>query len=72
MYNAAPMEMQVDQLERELKTASPEKRLRLQPEFGKVLKQLEIAGSVVPARLRNLHDQLLDEAIEDRFDNLPI
>lgn len=72
MHNAAPMEIQVTELEQELLVASPERRLRLQPEFGKVLKQLEIAGGAIPARLRNLHDQLLDEAIEARFDNLPI
>ena len=72
MYHGAPLVSHADQLAQEIKLASPETRLKMQPELGKVLQELEQAGTVVPARLRNLHEQLLEEAIEAQFDNLPI
>ena len=72
MYHSAPMVSHADQLAQEIRTSSPERRLELQPAFGRVLQELEQTGTVVPARLRNLHEQLLEEAIEARFDNLPI
>lgn len=72
MYHSAPLVSHADQLAREIKLASAETRLRMQPELGRVLQELEQAGTAVPARLRNLHEQLLEEAIEAQFDNLPI
>lgn len=72
MYHSAPLVSHADQLAQEIKRASAESRLRMQPELGKVLQELELAGTSVPARLRNLHEQLLEEAIEARFDNLPV
>ncbi len=72
MRHAAPMVTQADKLASEIRAATPDLRLRLQPKFGRVLQDLELAGTSVPARLRNLHEQLLEEAIEARFDNLPV
>lgn len=72
MYHEATMVSHADALAQEIRAASSERRLELQPEFGRVLQELEQAGTNVPARLRNLHEQLLEEAIEARFDNLPI
>lgn len=72
MFHAAPLQSHADQLAKEIRHASPETRLRLQPELGRLLQELEQAGTTVPARLRNLHEQLLEEAIEAQFDNLPI
>ncbi len=60
------------QLEARIIAASAAKRLELQPQFNRVLERLARNGEHVPARLRNLNAVLLDEAIEDRFDNLPI
>lgn len=72
MYHSAPLVSQADHLAHEIRRASSSTRLRMQPEFGRVLQELEQAGTAVPARLRNLHEQLLEEAIEAQFDNLPI
>lgn len=72
MYHSAPVFSHADDLARQIKEANASARLRLQPQFGRVLQELEQAGTRVPARLRNLHEQLLEEAIEARFDNLPI
>ena len=60
------------QLEAAIVSASASKRLELQPQFDRVLQRLAREGHHIPARLRNLNAVLLDEAIEDRFDNLPV
>lgn len=72
MYVSAPLVSHADEMAMEIREASSEMRLKLQPQFGRVLQELELAGTSVPARLRNLHEQLLEEAIEAQFDNLPI
>ncbi len=72
MYHSAPLVSHADQLALQIRQASSETRLKLQPELGQVLQELEQAGTAVPARLRNLHELLLEEAIEAQFDNLPI
>jgi len=72
MFHSAPLVSHADQLAKDIRNAPPEVRLQMQPDFGKVLQELEQAGTEVPARLRNLHEQLLEEAIEAQFDNLPI
>ena len=60
------------QLEASITGASAAKRLELQPQLSRVLERLSRDGVHVPARLRNLNAVLLDEAIESRFDNLPV
>lgn len=72
MYHSAPLVSHADELATEIRDASPDRRLQLEPHFGRVLQELDRAGTLVPARLRNLHEQLLEEAIEAKFDNLPI
>lgn len=52
-------------------TGYPE-RLRLQPEFSKVLARLRAEGARVPTHLSNLDEILTDEAIEAQFDNMPV
>ena len=60
------------QLEAQIAAASAAKRIELQPELNRILEKLAREGEHVPARLRNLNAVLLDEAIEQRFDNLPV
>lgn len=72
MFHSAPLVSHADDMAMRIKEASPDQRLAMQPEFGRVLQELEQAGTTIPARLRNLHEQLLEEAIEAQFDNLPI
>ena len=59
-------------LEASIIGAPAARRLELQPQLNKVIERLAMQGQHVPARLRNLNAVLLDEAIEDRFDNLPV
>ena len=60
------------QLEATIVASRGAKRLELQPQFSRVLERLDRSGQHVPARLRNLNAVLLDEAIESRFDNMPL
>lgn len=60
------------QLEARIAAAGAATRFELQPELSRVLEKLSRQGEHVPARLRNLNAVLLDEAIEQRFDNLPV
>lgn len=60
------------QLEATINGASGDQRLELQPQLSRVLDRLAREGGHVPASLRNLNAVLLDEAIERRFDNLPV
>lgn len=62
----------VADLEARIGTASPAGRVALQPELADLLRRMQEAGVPVPARLRNLDAELTDEAIEDRFDNVPV
>lgn len=60
------------QLEATIVAAPAARRLELQPQLNRVLERLMRSGQHVPARLRNLNAVLLDEAIEERFNNLPV
>ena len=60
------------QLEAKITNACEETRIALQPELGKILDLMRHQGSHVPARLKSLNAALLDEAIERKFDNLPV
>ncbi|MAY86842.1 hypothetical protein [Arenibacterium halophilum] len=60
------------QLEARIIAGNLRLRLELQPQLSRVLERLSRDGAHVPARLRNLNAVLLDEAIEHRFDNMPV
>lgn len=62
----------ISALEDQIKAARGAARLKMQPKLEAALLQLEQDGMRVPARLRNLNDALIQEQIEDRFDNLPV
>lgn len=61
-----------EQLERKISGANLAQRLELQPQFSKVLERLQAEGQQVPLRLRRLDAALCDEAVEARFDNMPV
>lgn len=47
-------------------------RYRLQPKLDRVIRTLRAAGVTVPAEARQLNAELQAEAIEARFDNVPV
>ena len=63
---------QAENIEARLDGANQSLRLELQPALSKVIENLRANGAKVPARLKRLDAALCDEAIEARFDNMPI
>ena len=59
-------------LEQKIDAAQGASRLKYQPQLTRVMEQMKQAGLQVPGRLRRLEANLIDEAIEDRFDNMPV
>ena len=72
MFHDKDLNPGADALEQEIATANSALRLQLQPQLTRMVEDMQKSGAPVPPRLRNLNEQLLDEAIEARFDNLPI
>lgn len=69
---AAELCQVAEQLEREIEEAPAETRLSLQPQFSNIISIMKKTGFSIPPRLRSLESVLLDEVIEDRFDNMPV
>lgn len=63
---------EAENLEKKLKGAGLDTRLQLQPSFAKVIERMRQQGMRVPSRLRQLDAALCEDAMEARFDNLPI
>ncbi|WP_037311928.1 hypothetical protein [Ruegeria halocynthiae] len=63
---------EAEQLEKKLQNACLETRLALQPSVTKVIARMRQQGVHVPSRLRRLDAALCEDAMEARFDNLPI
>ncbi len=61
-----------ENLEQEITHAAPATRLALQPQFSQILHRIAARGERVPVRMRSLDAALIDEAIEARFDNMPV
>lgn len=59
-------------LEHQIESADAEDRLKLQPEFSRVLERLTAERKKVPSRLRRLEAALTDEAVEAQFNNMPV
>ena len=70
--NIHDMYFRAESLESEIASAGADKRLQLQPKLQHVLSRLEADGARVPRRLKQLNAALIDEAIEARFDNMPV
>ncbi|MCE8513061.1 hypothetical protein KBY24_14495 [Ruegeria pomeroyi] len=66
LYHAA------ERLERRVTGAPLNIRLEVQPEFSRVVDRMRQHGLKVPARLRQLDAALCEDAVEARFDNMPV
>ncbi len=63
---------EAEQLEQKLQNACLDTRLALQPSFSKIVDRMRQQGMHVPSRMRHLDAALCEDAMEARFDNLPI
>jgi hypothetical protein len=62
----------LEELHDRILAAEPGARYLLQPELGALIESLETAGEAVPEGIRALNDELVTEAIEARFENMPV
>ncbi len=70
--NIDELQLRAEHLEERISAAKAETRIALQPQFSSVLSKIAAEGARVPRRMRQLDAALLDEAIEARFDNMPV
>lgn len=69
---STPLLEEIKLVRRQIRDLEAADRYRLQPRLAGLLGQLRTAGQPVPSELRRLNDELLDEAIEAQFDNMPV
>ncbi|MCR9148096.1 MAG: hypothetical protein NXH74_12990 [Rhodobacteraceae bacterium] len=62
----------IKSVHRQIMDLDAAERYRMQPRLAGLLGQLREAGQPVPSELRRLNDELLAEAIEAQFDNMPV
>jgi Ser/Thr protein kinase RdoA (MazF antagonist) len=61
-----------EQLALKIRQERGESRLSLRPEFSRLLNHLRIEGIPVSRRLRQLDEELCEQDLESRFDNMPV
>ena len=65
-------EMQVHLLQEKISHASTADRIKLQPSVQKMVDSIMARGHKVPLGLSRINADLIDEAFDDRFDNMPL
>ncbi|MBU2942258.1 hypothetical protein Q8W37_20470 [Shimia thalassica] len=61
-----------NELEAQISGATGDTRYDLHQKLHRTLENIRIKGGKVPAHLRNLDLELIDEEVEDSFDNMPV
>ena len=59
-------------LKREILDADPDERLSYEAPLGKLIALMQEQDISVPAEIRDLHEELVNEMIESQFDNMPV
>ena len=59
-------------LEAQISGATGDARYELHQELHRALENIRSKGGSVPAHLRELDLELVDEEVEDSFDNMPV
>lgn len=62
----------LDRLHHRILAADAESRRKFLPRLTQMIGRMDAAGTHVPARVRNLHEELTADAIEAQFDNMPV
>lgn len=63
---------QIERLRDEILKATPNARLRYEVRLREMIYDVERSGHRVPVKIKQLHSDLLNEAIEAQFDNMPV
>lgn len=66
------LHQRAQKLAEEIRAATGEARLSNQADFSKLLEEMHLAGQEVPRALKQLELDLCEEAVERRFDNMPV
>lgn len=61
-----------NELETQIAGAVGDERYELHQELHRTLERIRSKGGSVPAHLRELDLELVDEEVEDSFDNMPV
>ena len=68
----ADLNDQLAKLKEEILNGDPETRHRFEPQMAELIEDMENQGGSVPCDIRCLHEELVNEAIEAQFDNMPV
>ncbi len=60
------------ELKTEILDADPDKRLGYEPELAGLINAMKAKDIPVPAEVRDLHEELVNENIEAQFNNMPV
>lgn len=63
---------QANELEQQLEGTEGDVRYDLHQKLHRCLDMIRMKGGKVPAHLRELDLELIDEEVEDSFDNMPV
>jgi hypothetical protein len=66
------LDRELEALEQQIAAAKSGSRHLFQPQLHQLIATVSKAGHEVPARLRELDEELTNDAIEAQFDNLPV
>jgi hypothetical protein len=68
----ADLKQQLTQLKEEILNDGSGARHLYASKLAQLMSELEKQGGSVPADIRCLHEELVNEAIEAQFDNMPV
>ncbi len=63
---------EISRLSHQIAQADSNTRYRYEPQVRRVIQRLTADGEAVPEATKRLHKELLCEAIEAQFDNMPV
>lgn len=72
MQLAHSLESEIEQIYRQISNLERGQRHRLQPQLAGLIDRLRAHEEPVPPELHRLNEELLEEAIEAQFDNMPV
>ena len=62
----------LDELIKEIDAADATDRAAFEPRLSRMIEDVEASGEPVPAGVKCLHEELVNEKIEAQFDNMPV
>lgn len=63
---------EAQKIAQKIETAQGETRVALHKDLHRLLEGIRVRGGAVPAKLRDLDHDLVEEEVEDMFDNMPV